>query len=73
MQVHELIAQLQTVNPFLQVHIEQPSHDHWRTMLAPVVTSVEETSVIHSDYHNEWSIAKEQDGGETVQVLVLGS
>jgi len=72
MKVAELIKQLEQYGPEQEVHLSMPSHDYWRTQLAPPVRHVQELQVRHSDYHNSWTVAAEdEDQEETPTVVVL--
>ena len=51
MTVEELINQLQFMDPTAEVHFTYNYGDHWRTQVAPEVSSVEMGSVVHSEYH----------------------
>jgi hypothetical protein len=51
MQVKELIEQLGYMDPEMEVHFEYGYGDHWRTTVAPKVSSVEMGIVQYSDYH----------------------
>lgn len=52
MLVKELIAALQRMDQDAEVHIEEPTYDHWRThKILPVVDCME-MGTKHSDYHN---------------------
>ena len=51
MKVSELIEQLQSMDPELEVHYAYNYGDHWRTEVAPKVGRVSEGTVDYSDYH----------------------
>lgn len=51
MKVHELIEELGNYDPNQEVHFSYNYGDHWRTIVAPAVTSVSEAKVTYSDYH----------------------
>lgn len=52
MNVRELIAALQEMDPEKPVHFIYNYGDHWRTTVAPLVDSVTDGYVTHSAYHN---------------------
>jgi hypothetical protein len=51
MKVEDLIEQLGYMDQDAEVHFEYGYGDHWRTTVAPKVTSVEMGVVQYSDYH----------------------
>ncbi len=51
MKVSELIERLQQEDPEADVHFSYNYGDHWRTMVAPKVRTVEEAAIEWSDYH----------------------
>ena len=51
MTVEELINQLQFMDPTAEVHFTYNYGDHWRTQVAPEVSSVEPGFVVNSEYH----------------------
>jgi len=61
MTVAELMQELESLDPTLEVHIAYNYGDYWRTTVAPAVREVEETMVIHSDYHSMDKIAGDDD------------
>jgi hypothetical protein len=72
MTVQELIERLTEMDPEMEVHIKQPSHDHWHTMLAPEVCEVDELEVKSSAYHSEDVIADgDHDEHGTRMVVVI--
>lgn len=52
MNVQDLINELEQYDDNLPVHFSYQYGDHWRTVVAPEVSSVTEGAVIHSSYHN---------------------
>lgn len=61
MTVQELIEQLQGFDPQTEVHFAYNYGDHWRTMVAPQVGSVEELYVKHSSYHGMPALADDDE------------
>ena len=59
--VKELIEQLQFMDQDAYVHFSYNYGDHWRTQVAPVVCSVSEGFVEHSDYHRMDKLVDECD------------
>ena len=51
MKVKDLIEQLQYMPQDADVHFEYGYGDHWRTQVAPKISSVEMGLVQFSDYH----------------------
>ena len=51
MRVKDLIEQLGYMDPEAEVHFEYGYGDHWRTQVAPKVSTVEVGLVQYSDYH----------------------
>ena len=51
MTVSELMEQLKYLDPNTEVHFSYNYGDHWRTEVAPKVSSVSEGVVEFSDYH----------------------
>jgi hypothetical protein len=51
MLVRELIEELKYLNQDAEVHFEYNYGDHWRTQVAPRVTSIDEGVVEFSEYH----------------------
>jgi hypothetical protein len=51
MLVKDLIEQLGYMDPEMEVHFSYNYGDHWRTQVAPQVSSVEPGFVVHSEYH----------------------
>jgi hypothetical protein len=77
MKVKDLIEQLGYMNPEAEVHFEYNYGDHWRTQVAPQVSSVEMGMVKYSEYHRmdkvvepDWDEedANEVDGREVVLI-----
>ena len=66
MTVQELIELLRYEDPKSEVHVVYQSGDHWRTLLAPKVRSVEEARVESSKYHGTDTLLEDDDmDGET--------
>jgi len=51
MKVKDLIEQLGYMDPEAEVHFEYGYGDHWRTTVAPKVSTVGTGLVQYSDYH----------------------
>ncbi len=66
MKVHELINELSNYDSDLEVHFSYNYGDHWRTIVAPAVTEVEDGKVTYSDYHQMDALVtdNEEDGEE---------
>jgi len=67
MTVQELIELLSNEDPKAQVHVTYSANDHWRTVLAPPVRSVDgEARIERSDYHGTDTLLDDDDcDGET--------
>jgi hypothetical protein len=52
MTVAELIEELQLMDPCARVVFAYTSNDYWRTQVARVVKTVDETTLGWSEYHN---------------------
>lgn len=61
MNVQQLIAELQQMDPEAEVHFQYNYGDHWRTQVAPSVREVEEGYVKHSSYHSMDVVVDEDD------------
>jgi hypothetical protein len=61
MQVKDLIEELQGLDPEAEVHFEYNYGDHWRTQVAPKVTSVDPGAVQYSEYHRMDKVASYED------------
>lgn len=79
MKVSELREMLENFDEDMEVHFEYNYGDHWRTTVAPKVTSVDEAEVVWSEYHRMPKIVErdydedEGDEPETLQrVVVIG-
>ena len=75
--VAELIEELKYMPQDAEVHFQYNYGDHWRTQVAPTVSSVEMGLVKYSDYHRmdkvvepDWDNedADEADGREVVLI-----
>ena len=51
MKVSELIELLRMENQDAEVHFSYNYGDHWRTQVAPAVSSVQADTVAYSEYH----------------------
>jgi len=72
MLVKDLIAELKNFDGDMEVHFSYNYGDHWRTHVAPVIETVEELPVKHSDYHNMPKLVEdEDDDGKNKMVVVL--
>jgi predicted metal-binding protein len=80
MKVSELREMLEDFDGDMEVHFEYNYGDHWRTTVAPKVTTVDEAEVVWSEYHRMPKIVErdydeedEHDEPETLQrVVVIG-
>ena len=61
MKVSELIEQLGYMNPEAEVHFSYGYGDHWRTTVAPTVSSIEQGVVEYSDYHRMDKMVEDED------------
>ena len=61
MKVSELIEQLQFLDAEAEVHFSYNYGDHWRTEVAPAVSSISEGFVGYSDYHRMDKVLDEED------------
>lgn len=75
MTVRELIEALQASDQNAEVHMTYNYGDHWRTMVAPTIESVEGGAVRHSDYHDMDKVVDDDDEkyDEATQVVLLHS
>jgi hypothetical protein len=78
MNVAQLIEQLQHMPQDAKVHFEYGYGDHWRTQVAPAISSVEMGLVQYSDYHRmdkvvepDWD-NEDADEVEGRQVVLIG-
>jgi hypothetical protein len=75
--VKDLIKMLKNEDPNAEVMIEQPSHDHWHSMLAAEVSSVETKTIRDSEYHSSNKIVSDDPEkygveDEDREVVVIG-
>jgi hypothetical protein len=61
MKVSELIEQLSFLNQEAEVHFSYNYGDHWRTEVAPCVSSITEGVVEFSDYHRMDKMVDDED------------
>ena len=61
MTVQELIEQLSSMDKDAQVHYSYGYGDHWRTQVAPAVSSIEQGQVEYSDYHRMDKMVDDED------------
>jgi len=61
MKVSQLIEQLQYMDKDAEVHFAYNYGDHWRTQVAPAVSSVFEGAVEFSDYHRMDKMVEEYE------------
>jgi hypothetical protein len=78
MKVSELIEQLKFLDAEAEVHFSYNYGDHWRTEVAPAISSVEMGLVQYSDYHRmdkvvepDWD-NEDADEVEGRQVVLIG-
>lgn len=72
MNVKELIAHLKKFHPSMPVRIAQPTHNHWRQVVAAEIESVQVRHIEWSDYLEADKVLDGIDGplgNETVLVL----
>lgn len=76
MLVKDLIKQLTMMDPEAEVHFEYNYGDHWRTHVAPEVSTVQEGNIVWSEYHRMPKIAEydgdEEDADTLKTVVILG-
>jgi len=61
MTVQELIEQLSYMDKDAPVHFAYGYGDHWRTQVAPAVSSIEQGVVEYSDYHRMDKMVEDDD------------
>ena len=61
MKVSELIELLGCHSPDAEVHFSYGYGDHWRTEVAPAVSSVADGVVEYSDYHQMDKLVEDED------------
>jgi hypothetical protein len=61
MKVAELIELLSRHSPDAEVHFSYGYGDHWRTEVAPAVSSVADGVVEYSDYHQMDKMVDDED------------
>lgn len=71
MKVRELIDELKSMDPDAEVHIAYPSGDHWRTTVAPVLSSADEMQVKHSAYHSKDVLVADEDWDDNADCVVV--
>ena len=78
MQVSELIEVLQSMPQDAEVHFSYNYGDHWRTQVAPEVSSVEPGFVVNSDYHRmpkvveaDWDDEEMEEANDIGKEVVL--
>lgn len=62
MNVRELIEQLESCDPDMEVRIDTPTHDYWRTHIASKAQQVNEVECFWTEYHRAYQLPKD---GET--------
>ena len=79
MKVSELIELLQYQDKDAEVHFSYNYGDHWRTQVAPEVSSVEPGFVVHSEYHRMPKVVEldydeddETDADKMNEVVIIG-
>ena len=77
MKVKDLIEQLGYMDPEMEVHFEYGYGDHWRTTVAPKVSTIEVGLVQYSDYHRmdkvvEQDYEDEEDEPKGKEVVLIG-
>jgi hypothetical protein len=61
MKVSQLIEQLQCMDAEAEVHFAYNYGDHWRTEVAPKISTVDEGVVEFSDYHRMDKMVDDED------------
>jgi hypothetical protein len=77
MKVKDLIEQLGYMDAEMEVHFEYGYGDHWRTTVAPKVSTIEVGLVQYSDYHRmdkvvEQDYEDEEDEPKGKEVVLIG-
>jgi len=67
MKVHELINELSNYDSDLEVHFSYNYGDHWRTIVAPAVTEVEDGKVTYSDYHQMDALVTDNEEDDNIE------
>ena len=67
MKVHELINELSNYDSDLEVHFSYNYGDHWRTIVAPAVTEVEDGKVTYSDYHQMDALVTDNEEDDDIE------
>ena len=67
MKVHELINELSNYDSDLEVHFSYNYGDHWRTIVAPAVTEVEDGKVTYSDYHQMDQLVTDNEEDDNIE------
>ena len=74
MLVRDLIELLEDYDADMEIHFEYNYGDHWRTHVAPKVTTVAEGQVVWSEYHRMPKIAEhdvDEEDAETLKTVVI--
>ena len=67
MKVQELIERLKYADPEAEVHFSYNYGDHWRTIVAPAVTEVEDGKVTYSDYHQMDQLVSDNEEDDNIE------
>ena len=67
MKVHELIEELSNHDSNAEVHFSYNYGDHWRTIVAPSVTSVSEAKVTYSGYHQMDALVTDNEEDDNIE------
>ena len=67
MKVQDLIERLKYADPEAEVHFSYNYGDHWRTIVAPVVTEVEDGKVTYSDYHQMDALVSDNEEDDNIE------
>lgn len=71
MKVGELIAELETYNPEMEVEFAYGSGDYWGSTIARPVESLREGCVCYSEYHRADKVVDDDcDEGEKTVLLI---
>ena len=67
MKVQDLIEELSNHDPNAEVHFSYNYGDHWRTIVAPAVTEVEDGKVTYSDYHQMDALVSDNEEDDNIE------
>lgn len=73
MLVRDLIELLEDYDADMEIHFEYNYGDHWRTHVAPKVSTVAEGQVVWSEYHRMPKVVDgcDEDDADKLQTVVI--